>query len=123
MSSRTPDPLPPAADLAAQVPGGGARWAEHREALLAARDRLQLALRQGDSIQRAAQQAAALPDKPVAPIPALPGLDPLDGERSLLVEVEAALKRLEQGVYGRCVITGRPIAEERLRLFPWIRNA
>lgn len=124
MSSRSPVPLQPAPDPAARVPGGGARWAEHREALLAARDRLQLALRRGDNIQRASRQAAAaLPGKARVPIPEVPGLDPLDGDRSLLVEVEAALKRLEQGVYGRCMVTGRPIAEERLRLFPWIRHA
>ena len=91
----------------------------HREALLAARDRLQLALREGDSIQRAAEQAsAALLGKPVEPIPVPSGLDPLDGDRSLLLEVEAALMRLEQGTYGRCAATGRPIAEERLRLSP-----
>ena len=65
----------------------------------------------------------ALRDQPVAPVPAQPALDPLDGDRGLLIDVEAALKRLEQGTYGRCVATGRPIAEERLRLFPWVRNA
>jgi DnaK suppressor protein len=117
MSSRTRVPISPAANLASQVPVGETRWAGHREALLAVRDRLRLTLRQGDSSQRAVQPAAdALDDKAAAP-------DPLDGDRGLLIEVEAALKRLEQGTYGRCLATGRPIAEERLRLFPWVRNA
>lgn len=124
MSSRTRVPISPAANLASQVPVGETRWAEHREALLAARDRLRVTLRLGDSSQLAAQQAAeALGDQAAVPFPVLREPDPLDGDRSLLVEVEAALKRLEQGTYGRCLATGRPIAEERLRLFPWVRNA
>ena len=120
MASRTRAPISPAAESATQAQLGETRWARHREALLAARDRLQLALRQGDSSQQAAD---ALRDQPVAPVPAQPALDPLDGDRGLLIDVETALKRLEQGTYGRCVATGRQIAEERLRLFPWVRNA
>ena len=38
-----------------------------------------------------------------------------------LVEVEAALKRIEVGTYGVCEATGEPIAAERLRVVPWTR--
>ncbi len=37
----------------------------------------------------------------------------------LLVEVEAALARIDDGTYGTCVVCGRPIDEERLRAVPY----
>lgn len=35
-----------------------------------------------------------------------------------LAEVEVALARVEDGTYGRCVVCGRPIPEERLEVRP-----
>lgn len=40
-------------------------------------------------------------------------------EQALLTEVQAALKRIEQGTYGKCVVCGRPIPEKRLEAIPW----
>lgn len=40
-------------------------------------------------------------------------------ERALLIEVQAALKRIEDGTYGYCVVCGRPIPEKRLEAIPW----
>jgi DnaK suppressor protein len=40
-------------------------------------------------------------------------------ERALLTEVEAALKRIEDGTYGRCVDCGKFIPEKRLEALPW----
>ncbi len=40
-------------------------------------------------------------------------------EQALLTEVQAALKRIEQGTYGKCVECGRPIPEKRLEAIPW----
>lgn len=40
-------------------------------------------------------------------------------EQALLTEVQAALKRLEDGTYGKCVVCGRPIPEKRLEAIPW----
>ncbi len=40
-------------------------------------------------------------------------------ERALLTEVQEALKRIEQGTYGKCVVCGRPIPEKRLEAIPW----
>jgi RNA polymerase-binding protein DksA len=37
----------------------------------------------------------------------------------LLVEIEAALGRIEDGTYGFCVACGRPIGEERLEALPY----
>ena len=36
-----------------------------------------------------------------------------------LNDVNAALKRIEDGSYGRCVVCGQPIPEKRLEAIPW----
>jgi DnaK suppressor protein len=43
----------------------------------------------------------------------------LVNQQALLTEVEDALKRIEDGTYGRCVNCGRPIPEKRLEAIPW----
>src|SRR5579875_18707 len=43
----------------------------------------------------------------------------LTNNQALLKEVEDALKRLEQGTYGICVVCGQPIPEKRLEAIPW----
>jgi RNA polymerase-binding protein DksA len=45
----------------------------------------------------------------------------LSREESALQEVDAALRRIEQGTYGICEESGKPIPEERLRAVPWAR--
>lgn len=45
----------------------------------------------------------------------------LEREQQLLGEVEAALGRLEQGVYGACERCGADIPERRLHALPWAR--
>jgi RNA polymerase-binding transcription factor DksA len=42
-------------------------------------------------------------------------------EQDLLYEVDAALKRLDDGAYGICELTGKPIPWNRLRAIPWAR--
>jgi RNA polymerase-binding protein DksA len=37
----------------------------------------------------------------------------------LLVEIDAALQRIENGTFGTCVACGKPIGEERLEAVPW----
>jgi DnaK suppressor protein len=37
----------------------------------------------------------------------------------LLGEIEAALRRLEEGTYGTCAVCGRPIDAERLQAVPY----
>ena len=44
-----------------------------------------------------------------------------EGAQRTLVEIEAALKRIDDGTYGICEVCGKPIGEERLRAIPWTR--
>jgi DnaK suppressor protein len=37
----------------------------------------------------------------------------------LLVEIDAALQRIENGTFGTCLVCGKPIGEERLEAVPW----
>lgn len=48
-------------------------------------------------------------------------LELMDGERRLLGEVEDALNRIENGTYGICEGTGKPISKARLEAQPWAR--
>ena len=45
----------------------------------------------------------------------------MEGERKLLKEIDDALKRIDEGVYGTCEATGEIIARDRLRFEPWAR--
>jgi len=45
----------------------------------------------------------------------------MDSERKLLKEIDDALVRIEQKVYGICEGTGKPIAKARLQAQPWAR--
>ena len=47
--------------------------------------------------------------------------DLLDQVRSDLDDVDAALRRLEEGTYGRCEACGQPIGETRLEALPAAR--
>lgn len=39
--------------------------------------------------------------------------------REVLAQIEAALKRIDDGTYGKCERCGRDIGEERLEARPW----
>lgn len=43
------------------------------------------------------------------------------GQRELLREIDAALQRIEDGTYGICEKTGKPIAKARLEAIPTAR--
>jgi DnaK suppressor protein len=48
-------------------------------------------------------------------------LDLMDSEKKLLVEINEALGRIEQGVYGVCEGKGENIPKARLNAIPWAR--
>ncbi len=43
----------------------------------------------------------------------------LQNQRHLLADVEEALRRLQDGTYGRCLTCGQPFPERRLEAIPW----
>ena len=45
----------------------------------------------------------------------------MDSERKLLREIDEALERIEQGIYGICEGTGKPVYKARLEASPWAR--
>ena len=44
-----------------------------------------------------------------------------DGERNTLLQIENALRRMDEGSYGRCANCGQNIAMARLEALPWAR--
>ena len=42
-----------------------------------------------------------------------------EGAERRLEQIDAALKKIDEGTYGTCEVCGRPIGEERLRAVPW----
>ena len=44
-----------------------------------------------------------------------------EGAKQALVEIDAALQRIEAGTYGMCEGCGKPIGAERLSALPWAR--
>lgn len=42
-----------------------------------------------------------------------------EGAERRLEQIDAALRRIEEGSYGTCAVCGKPIGEERLRAVPW----
>lgn len=44
-----------------------------------------------------------------------------EGAQQTLVDVEAALRRIEDGSFGTCEVCGKPIGAERLAAIPWAR--
>lgn len=48
-------------------------------------------------------------------------LDLAAADRKLIREIDDAIRRMDEGRYGLCELTGRPIRVERLRELPWAR--
>ena len=48
-------------------------------------------------------------------------LDLMDSERKILLEIDDALRRIEDGTYGICENRGEQIPKERLKAIPWAR--
>jgi RNA polymerase-binding protein DksA len=44
-----------------------------------------------------------------------------EGARETLVEIDAALQRIQDGTYGICEGCGKPIGADRLSAIPWAR--
>jgi len=116
-------PAKPRKKSAPLPPGIPRKWAWHYRTLVALRDRL----RGDEKVKREEAAEAATPSLTRV---ADRGTDDSDHDlavaflitdKNALAEVEAALERIRNGVYGICEITGSPIPPERLRAVPWTR--
>jgi len=47
----------------------------------------------------------------------------VSNEQEALTEIDAAIKRIQDGTYGICEITGKPISKDRLLAVPFARNS
>ena len=45
----------------------------------------------------------------------------MESERKTVVEIDEALQRIEQGIYGVCMISAKPISRPRLEAKPWAK--
>lgn len=45
----------------------------------------------------------------------------MGSERKLLTEIDEALQRIDEGTYGICQASGKPIPKERLEAIPWAK--
>jgi DnaK suppressor protein len=98
-------------------------WAWHHRALTKLRATLM-----GESHDRNAEAFTPLPrggndttDVAEQEIERETLLAELAHEQAELMEVEAALQRIQRGTYGICEATGLRISAERLRAVPWTR--
>jgi RNA polymerase-binding protein DksA len=44
-----------------------------------------------------------------------------EGAQQTLADIDAALRKIEEGSYGTCEVCGEPIGAERLSAIPWAR--
>jgi len=44
-----------------------------------------------------------------------------EGVQQAVVDIDAALQKIEEGSYGTCEVCGEPIGAERLSAIPWAR--
>lgn len=45
----------------------------------------------------------------------------LEKEEDVLLEIDEALRRVDEGTYGVCEMSGKPIPKARLNVIPWAR--
>lgn len=118
--NRNPASSVPAAPSKHHVPP---QWAWHHRTLLALHRRLVAETkehRQGSAVA-AFTEPTELVDTVSDKLEHDLLLAELKREENTLAEVEAALQRIHNGIYGICEATGKTIPDDRLRALPWTR--
>jgi RNA polymerase-binding transcription factor DksA len=99
------------------------KWAWHYRALLKLRDRL--TQQQSERLMAACEplepHSMDLADSATDEFDHNLSVSELCVEQDALFEIEDALRRIEDGNYGRCEGTGKRIPAARLRAIPWTR--
>ena len=99
------------------------KWARHYRILLGLRD--QLLLQAGKLAREATEGTPSysmhMADAGTDSFDRDFALSMLSSDQDALYEIEAAIKRIENGTYGKCELTGKPIPISRLDAIPWAR--
>jgi len=96
-----------------------AKWSKHYHRLCAERDRL--VTRDCASVETSPTKIDDLTDTASDEAQANLSLVAASATQDTIFEVLAAIRRIEQGTYGVCELTGEPIDAERLKAIPWAR--
>ena len=99
------------------------KWSWHHRVLLSLRDQLleQRTQRLHDASDALEPHSLDLADSATDELEHSLTLSRLSVEQENLYEIEEAIKRIENGTYGLCAETGKPISALRLRAIPWTR--
>jgi RNA polymerase-binding protein DksA len=99
------------------------KWAWHYRTLLQVRERLlkDRSEQLKDAAEPVERHSLSIADSATDEFDHSLALSTLSSEQDALYEVDEALRRIEEGTYGRCEETGKPIAAARLRAIPWTR--
>jgi DnaK suppressor protein len=73
----------------------------------------------GDGREQTADSARDAGDASVADASASDSFSGAELDSTGLQQVRVALRRIEDGTYGTCIVDGRPIEEKRLHAVPW----
>jgi len=99
------------------------RWREHLNALMQFRNRL--VERRGTLVREASEEQPAyslhMADAGTDTFDRDFALSMASSEQEALYEVDHAINRIQDGSYGVCELTGKPIDPERLKAVPWTR--
>ena len=101
------------------------RWRKHYAQLLSLRDRIvkekeDLAK---DAIEETPTYSMNMADAATDEFDRDLALGKLSAEQDALNEIEQAIRRIHNGTYGVCELTGKPIPLSRLNAIPWTRFA
>lgn len=99
------------------------RWAKQREKLLRLREELSDRVQQlaGEAREETPNYSMHLADAATDNFDRDLVLGLASFEQEVLYEIDEALKRIEDGTYGICELTGQPIPWNRLHAIPWAR--
>jgi RNA polymerase-binding protein DksA len=99
------------------------KWSWHHRVLLSLRDQLlqQRAQRLHDASETLEPHSLDIADSATDELDHSLTLSRLSVEQENLYEIEEAIKRIDDGTYGFCAETGKPISALRLRAIPWTR--
>lgn len=103
----------------------------HRDLLLKLRDRVidEISFLANDNLNRSAKESSGdlssysfhMADQGTDNFDREFAASLLNNEHDVLYEIEEALRRIDQGTYGVCEMSGKPIERERLKVLPFAR--